>query len=81
MSTFELHYGRKQNTEVTTLLKLDNLKNLTETSFSARPDTLQVYSISGVGCVSDQLPMKAKKNDKGVREKLTPFLREKTPEI
>ena len=65
-SAFDLHYGRKPNTETTNLLSLDTLKNLTENSISAKPDTLQVYSLSGVGGVSNQLPMKTKKNDKGV---------------
>ena len=60
-SVFELHYGRKPNTEGTNLLNLDNLKNLTENSISAKPDTSQLYSFGGVGVVSDQLPMKAKK--------------------
>ena len=66
LSAFKLHYGRKPNTERTNLLSLDNLKNLTKNSISAKPDTLQVYSFSGVGRVSDQLTMKTKKNDKGV---------------
>ena len=65
-SAFELHYGRKPNTEITNLQSLDNLKNLTESSISAKPDTLQVYSFSGVGGVSDQLPMKTKEYDRGV---------------
>ena len=71
-SAFELHYGRKPNTEISNLLSLDNLKNLTKNSISAKPDTLQVYSFSGVGCVSDQLPMKTRKSDKGVSNH--PFL-------
>ena len=71
-SSFELHYGRSPNTEVSNLPKLDNLKKLTESSISAKPDTLQVYSFSGAGGVSDQLPIKPKKNDKGVSN--YPFL-------
>ena len=71
-SAFELHYGRSPNTEVSNLLNLDSLKKLTENSISAKPDTLQVYSFSGAGGVSDQLPMKPKKNDKGVSN--YPFL-------
>ena len=35
-------------------------------SISAKSDTLQVYSFSGVGSVSDKLRIKPKKNDKGV---------------
>ena len=62
-SAFELHYGRKPNTEITNLLNSDNLKNLTKDSILAKPDTLQVYSFNGVGGVSDQLPMKTRKND------------------
>ena len=65
-SAFELHYGRKPNTEISNLLKLDNLEKLTKNSVSAKPDTLQVYSFNGAGGVSDQLPMKTKKNAKGV---------------
>ena len=76
-SAFELHYGRKPNTEITNLLNLDNL---TKNSISAKPDTLQAYSFSGVGGVSDQLPMKTRKNDKGVSNQPFLFL-EKTPEI
>ena len=71
-SAFELHYGRKPNTEMSNLLKLDNLEKLTKHSVSAKPDTLQVYSFSGAGGVSDQLPMKPKKNANGVSS--YPFL-------
>ena len=71
-SAFELHYGRTPNTEISNSLKLDNLKKLTKNSVSAKPDTLQVYSFSGVGGVSDQLPMKPKKHAKGVSS--YPFL-------
>ena len=63
-SAFELHYGRKSNTEISNLLKLDSLKKLTDHSVLAKPDTLQVYSFNGAGGVSDQLPMKPKKNTK-----------------
>ena len=48
-TAFELHYGRKRNTEISNLLKLDNLKELTNHSVSAKPDTLQVYSFNGAG--------------------------------
>ena len=65
-SAFELHFGRRPNTEISNLLNLDNLEKLTKHSVSAKPDTLQVYSFSGAGGVSDQLPMKPKKNAKGV---------------
>ena len=71
-SAFELHYGRSPNTEVSNLLNLDSLKKLTENSISAKPDTLQVYAFSGAGGVSGQLPIKLKKNDKGVSN--YPFL-------
>ena len=71
-SAFELHYGRKPNTEKSNLLKLDNLEKLTKHSVSAKPDTLQVCSFSGAGGESDQLPMKPKKNAKGVSS--YPFL-------
>ena len=66
MSAFELHYSRKPNTEVTNMLNLRNLQNMTKNFISAKPDTLQVNSFSGVGGVSDQLPLKAKKNEEGV---------------
>ena len=77
-SAFELHYGRKPNTEISNLLSLDNLKNLTKNSISAKPDTLQVYSFSEVGGVSDQLPMKTRKSDKGVSNHPFLFLEKKT---
>ena len=57
-SAFELHYGRKPNTEISNLLKVNTLVKLTKDSLSAKPDTLQVYSFNGAGGVSDQLPMK-----------------------
>ena len=60
---FELQYGQKPNTEINNLLNLDYL---TKNSISAKPDTLQVYSFSGVGGVSDQLPMKTRKKDEAV---------------
>ena len=63
-SAFELHYGRKPNTEVTNLLSLDTLKNLTKNSVSATPGTWQV-------------PMKTKKNDKGVSNYSFLFLEKK----
>ena len=65
-SAFELHYGRKPNTEISIILNLDKIEKLTKRSVSAKPDTLQVYSFSGAGGASDQLPMKPKKNSKGV---------------
>ena len=77
-SAFELHYGRKPNTEISNLLNLDNLKNLTKNSISAKPDTLQVYSFSGVGGASDQLTMKTRKNDKGVSNQPFLFLEKNT---
>ena len=71
-SAFELHYGRKPNTEISNLLKLDTVEKLTKDSVLAKPDTFQVYSVNGAGGVSDQLPMKPKKNTKGVSS--YPFL-------
>ena len=65
-SAFEEHYGRKPNTEISNFLKLGYLEKLTKLSVSAKPDTLQVYSFSGAGGVSDQLPMKPKIHAKGV---------------
>ena len=48
MSAFELHNGRKPNTEIT---------NMRNGYISAKPDTIQVYSFSGDGGQSDFLPM------------------------
>ena len=75
-SAFELHYGRKPNTEISNLLNLDEIEKLTKRSVSAKPDTLQVYSFSGAGGVSDQLPMKPKKGAKGVSNSLFIFRKE-----
>ena len=71
-SAFELHYGREPNTEISNMLNLDALKTITNSCISAKPDTLQVYSFSGAGGASDQLPMKTKKGAKGVSK--YPFL-------
>ena len=71
-SAFELHHGRKPKTEISNLLNRDEIEKLTNRSVSAKPDTLQVYSFSGPGGVSDQLPMKPKKSTKGVSN--YPFL-------
>ena len=76
-SAFELHYGRKPNTEISNLLNLDEIEKLTKRSVSAKPDTLQVYSFSGAGGVSDQLPMKSKKGAKGVSDYPFSFLEKK----
>ena len=77
-SAFELHYGRKPNTEISNLLNLDEIEKLTKRSVSAKPDTLQVYFFSGAGGVSDQLPMKPKKGEKGVSNYSFSFLEKKT---
>ena len=45
-SAFELRDGRKPNTEISNLLKLDMLEKLTKGSVLANPDTLQVYSLN-----------------------------------
>ena len=71
-SALELHYGRKPNTEISNLLKLDMVEKLTKDSVLIKPDTLQVYSFNGAGGVSDQWPMKPEKNTKGVSS--YPFL-------
>ena len=81
ISAFQLHYGRKPNTEISNLLKLDTLEKLTKDSFSAKPDTLQVYSFNGAGGVSNQLPMKPKTNTKGVSNNPFLFLEKKTPTV
>ena len=76
-SALDLHYGRKPNTEISNLLNLDEIKKLTKRSVSAKSDTLQVYSFSGAGGVSDQLPMKPKKSAKGVSNYPFSFLEKK----
>ena len=73
-SAFELYYGRKPNTEISNLLKLDMLEKLTKGSVLAKPDTLRAYSFNGAGGVSEQLPMKPKKSAKGVSNYLFLFL-------
>ena len=55
---FELHFGREPNTEWCNMLKLDKTKSITNDFISARPDTLQVYSLS-----SDHLPMKQREKE------------------
>ena len=80
-SAFELQYGRKPNTEISNLLNLDEIEKLTKRSVSAKPDTLQVYSFSGAGGLSDQLPMKPKKSSKVVSKCAFLFLEKNTNEI
>ena len=63
-STFELYYGRKPNTEISNSLNLEELEKLTKRSVSAKSDTLVVYFLNGAAGVSEQLPMKTKKNTK-----------------
>ena len=65
-SALELHYGREANTKISNLLNIDSLKTIANNCFSAKPDTLQVYSFYGIGGASDQLPLKQKKGSKGV---------------
>ena len=52
------------------MLNLNEIKKLTNNhSFSAKPETLQVYTFSGEGGSSDHLPMKQKrKSTKTVSE-------------
>ena len=76
-SAFELHYGRKPDTEINNLRNLDEIEKLTKRSVSAKPDTLQVYFFSGAGGVSDQLPMKPKKGARGVSNYPFSFLEKK----
>ena len=58
-SAFELHFGREPNTELSNMLKLNEVKKLTNNhSFSAKPETLQVYTFTGEGGSPDHLPMK-----------------------
>ena len=72
-TAIEFHYGREPNTEVSNLLNLDALKEITKKCISAKPDSLQVYSFNGAGGVSDQIPMKQRKGSKGVRNYLFLF--------
>ena len=69
-----MHYG-EANTEISHMLNLDKLKEMTKTSSLAKPDTLQVYSFNGAGGASGQLPMKQKKGTKGVSNYPFVFLR------
>ena len=80
-SAFEPHYGRKPNTEIINLSKLDMLEKLTKGSVLAKPDTLQVYSFNGAGGVSNQLPMKPKKSAKGVINYPSLFLEKKISDL
>ena len=73
-TAFELQYGREPNNEIGNLLKIDTLKTITNNCFSAKPDTLQVYSFYGAGGASDQLPLKQKKGSKGVSNYQLQFL-------
>ena len=52
-SAFELHFGRKPNTEISNLLG-----NNSNNCISAHPDTLQVYSFTNSELTADILPMK-----------------------
>ena len=78
-SAFELHYGREPNTESSNMLNIDKMKEITKNSFSAKPDTLQVYSFNGASGVSDQLPMKQKKGAKGGSNYPFTFFEKKKP--
>ena len=62
---FQIHYGREPNTEISNMLNIDNVKEITKDSFSAKPDTMQVYSFNEACRVYDQLAMKQKKRTKG----------------
>ena len=55
-SAFEMHFGRKPNTDVNNLLGINPNSNI-----SANPNTLQVYSFSNKDRIADILPMKATK--------------------
>ena len=57
---------QKTEHDISNLLKIDMVEKLTKDSVLAKPGTLQVYSFNGAGDVSDQLPMKPKKNAKAV---------------
>ena len=77
-SAFELHYGHQPNTEISNMLNIDALKTITtKNRISAKPDTLDVYSFSGAGGASDQLPMKQKIGAKGVSNYPFFFLKKK----
>ena len=55
-SAFEMHFGRKPNTNVNNLLGINPNSNI-----SANPNTLQAYSFSNKGRIADILPMKSTK--------------------
>ena len=68
-SAFELHFGRKPNTEINNLLG-NNLNKC----ISAQPDTLQVYSFTNSEITADILPMKqARRTAKDPVSKEYPF--------
>ena len=75
-SIFEMHYGREPNTELSSMLNIDKLKEITN-SISAKPHTLQVNSFNGAGGVVDQLLMKQKKGSKGASNYPFTFFEEK----
>ena len=51
-SAFELHFDREPHTELNNMLKLNEIKKLTNNySFLAKPETLQVYTFSGEGFI------------------------------
>ena len=64
-SEFDLHFGREPNTELSNMLKINEIKKLTNNhSFSAKPETLQVYIFrgkGGEGSSNDHLSMKQKR--------------------
>ena len=61
-STFELHFGREPNTELSNMLNLNEIKKLTNNhSLSAKPESLQVYIFSGEGDSSEHLSLKQKR--------------------
>ena len=61
-SALELPFGREPNTELSKMLKLREIKKLTNNhSVAAKSETLQVFTFSGEGGSSDHLPMKQKR--------------------
>ena len=68
-SAFELHFGRKPNTELSNLLGTNPNANIL-----ANPETLQIYSFSNKGQMADILPMRStKRSAKDNVSKTYPF--------
>ena len=56
---FQLHFGREPKAELSNMLKLNEIKNPTNSLFFlAKRETSQVYTFNGEDSISDHMPMK-----------------------